>query len=152
MSGEPTLHKGVSNEWVIHLQELMRDRGYWHGSVDGAFDDALELAVQHLQDGTGLMQTGVVDAETWQMLEQLPVHRAPTEEHAHAAAHSGGHSGHDEQAATHHDETASSSGSHPTLRKGISSEWVIYLQQLMQHVGYWHGAADGTFDDALEQA
>src|SRR5262249_49670763 len=49
-------------------------------------------------------------------------------------------------------EAAASSGSHPTLRKGVSSEWVIYLQQVLQHVGYWTGEATGTFDDALEAA
>ena len=40
----------------------------------------------------------------------------------------------------------------PELRAGISSEWVQYLQQLLQHYGYWSGAADGSFGEDLESA
>ena len=40
----------------------------------------------------------------------------------------------------------------PTLSKGISSEWVTYLQQLLAYAGYWQGGETGEFDDQLEQA
>jgi peptidoglycan hydrolase-like protein with peptidoglycan-binding domain len=40
----------------------------------------------------------------------------------------------------------------PVLEKNQSSEWVQYLQQLLQQAGYWSGEANGEFDDALEQA
>jgi peptidoglycan hydrolase-like protein with peptidoglycan-binding domain len=40
----------------------------------------------------------------------------------------------------------------PELEKNQSSEWVQYLQQLLQQGGYWSGEANGEFDDALEQA
>ena len=40
----------------------------------------------------------------------------------------------------------------PDLQKGQSGEWVQYLQQMLQYVGYWQGAVDGEFGDALEQA
>src|SRR6266568_2194309 len=140
MSGEPTLHKGVSDQHVVQLQEMLRDRGFWHGATDGTFDDELEQAVQLFQDSTGLMQTGVVDADTWLALEQ----------HAPAMAHAGAHSGHGEHAAAHHEEAQTSH--YQTLHKGVSGDWVVYLQQQMQDRGYWHGAVDGAFDDELENA
>lgn len=40
----------------------------------------------------------------------------------------------------------------PSLSKGQSSEWVVYLQQLLAHAGYWNRGETGEFDDALEQA
>ncbi|HEU5476111.1 MAG TPA: peptidoglycan-binding domain-containing protein [Actinophytocola sp.] len=40
----------------------------------------------------------------------------------------------------------------PVLEKNQSGEWVQYLQQLLQHAGYWSGATNGEFDDALEEA
>lgn len=40
----------------------------------------------------------------------------------------------------------------PALQKGQSGEWVQYLQQMLQHVGYWQGETDGEFGDDLEQA
>jgi hypothetical protein len=39
----------------------------------------------------------------------------------------------------------------PHLSKGQSSEWVLYLQQLLAHRGYWPYAADGSFGDDLEE-
>jgi len=73
VSDEPTLEKGVSGDWVVYLQEMMRDAGFWEGYPDGTFDDDLEQAVEAMQDGLGLSRTGVVDADTWSALEQ----RAP---------------------------------------------------------------------------
>jgi peptidoglycan hydrolase-like protein with peptidoglycan-binding domain len=40
----------------------------------------------------------------------------------------------------------------PELQKGQSSDWAQYLQQLLQHLGYWNGTADGTFGDDVEHA
>jgi outer membrane protein OmpA-like peptidoglycan-associated protein len=70
MSDEPTLEKGVSGEWVVHLQELMRDGGFWQRDVNGTFDGDLEQAVRTLQDDLGLPRTGMVDGDTWSALEQ----------------------------------------------------------------------------------
>lgn len=40
----------------------------------------------------------------------------------------------------------------PELQKYQSGEWVQYLQQLLQQVGYWSGDANGEFGDELESA
>lgn len=145
MSGEPTLEKGISSEWVSHLQELMRAGGFWQGDINGTFDDDLEQAVRVLQDNLGLSQTGVVDADTWSALEQQA---RSTQQPARADGSAG--SG---QPAAQHDQSGSAAdpSGYPTLSKGISSEWVQYLQQVLQHLGYWNGATDGSFDDDLEQ-
>jgi outer membrane protein OmpA-like peptidoglycan-associated protein len=70
MSGEPTLQKSDSGEWVEHLQELMREAGLWQGYANGTFDDDLEQAVLTMQDSLGLSHTGVVDDDTWSALQQ----------------------------------------------------------------------------------
>ena len=40
----------------------------------------------------------------------------------------------------------------PELQRGMTGEWVPYLQQLLQQHGYWTGNIDGEFGDGLEQA
>jgi peptidoglycan hydrolase-like protein with peptidoglycan-binding domain len=40
----------------------------------------------------------------------------------------------------------------PELQKGLSGEWVQYLQQCLAHHGYWNNATDGEFGEQLEQA
>jgi peptidoglycan hydrolase-like protein with peptidoglycan-binding domain len=40
----------------------------------------------------------------------------------------------------------------PTLSKGQSSDWVVYLQQCLRAAGYWGGGDDGAFGDELEAA
>jgi peptidoglycan hydrolase-like protein with peptidoglycan-binding domain len=40
----------------------------------------------------------------------------------------------------------------PELQKNQSGEWVVYLQQLLAHAGYWQGDTDGEFGDDLEYA
>jgi len=139
MSDEPTLEKGISSEWVAYLQGLMQVDGFWQGDTNGTFDDDLEQAVQTLQDDLGLPRTGVVDADTWFALQQRT---QSTQQPAQAAV---------QQEQVQSGNLAEAVGN-PTLRKGTSSEWVQYLQAVMQHVGYWNGATDGVFTDELEQA
>jgi peptidoglycan hydrolase-like protein with peptidoglycan-binding domain len=38
----------------------------------------------------------------------------------------------------------------PEIQKGISGEWVQYLQRLLAWKGMWSGGEDGEFNDALE--
>lgn len=191
MSGEPTLEKGVSSEWVVHLQELMREGGFWQGDANGTFDDDLERAVQQLQDNLGLQQTGVVDEDTWSALEQRvqPAQQADTSTEQTTDTSTGttqpylsddgqwqwdgaqwqsvGSSGDQStlqstnqstdtstSADTSTDGSTSSTSDttgYPTLSKGISSEWVQYLQQVLQAAGYWTSAITGEFGDELEQ-
>lgn len=40
----------------------------------------------------------------------------------------------------------------PELQKNQSGEWVVYLQQLLAHAGYWQGETNGEFGDDLESA
>jgi peptidoglycan hydrolase-like protein with peptidoglycan-binding domain len=199
MSGEPTLEKGVSSEWVVHLQELMREGGFWQGDANGTFDDDLENAVQSLQESLGLSATGVVDDDTWAALEQRTSSAQPTEQQQPAQADGTSAddqastqasylsddgqwqwdgtqwqavAGQDDSQQTDSQQTdsqqadasngasadstpaaaATDTSSYPTLSKGVSSEWVQYLQQVMAHIGYWTGAADGAFTDDLAQA
>lgn len=167
MSGESTLQRGDSGEEVTHLQELMRDAGFWQGDTNGTFDDDLEQAVQTMQGAVSLPQTGVVDEDTWSALEQRSQSaQQPAQTDGSAdtgqpvAQQDQGDQQTDTPTTTATDATsdtaagtATDTSNHPTLSKGDdNSGWVQYLQQVMQHVGYWNGAVDGTFGDDLEQA
>lgn len=139
MSDKPTLDKDDnSSEWVLYLQQVLQSVGHWAGAEDGVFSDELEQAVQVLQDGNGLLQTGVVDDEVWALLERLQGPQV---------------SGASQASAVQEDQQSAATSSYPTLSKGdSSSEWVQYLQQVLQSTGHWFGAADGVFGDELEQA
>lgn len=153
MSGEPTLEKGVSSEWVVYLQEMLRESGYWQGDTNGDFDDDLEQAVQAAQDNLNLTRTGVVDDETWSALEQLaPSVQQPAQSNGSAdTGQSSTQQDQDNQQSTTSAAETTNTTDYPTLQKGISSEWVTYLQQVLEALGYWTGAVDGSFGDELEQ-
>lgn len=102
MSGEPTLEKGVSGEWVGYLQQMMRDAGFWDRDTDGTFGDDLEQAVQALQDDLGLSPTGVVDADTWSALEQ----RVPQDQGGRPADPGSGDTARQESASSGYDPDA----------------------------------------------
>jgi peptidoglycan hydrolase-like protein with peptidoglycan-binding domain len=68
LSGEPTVEKGISSEWVQYLQQIMQLVTAWSDAIDGLFGDELEQAVRALQDGNSLPQTDVVDGQTWDLL------------------------------------------------------------------------------------
>jgi peptidoglycan hydrolase-like protein with peptidoglycan-binding domain len=40
----------------------------------------------------------------------------------------------------------------PVLQMSESGEWVQYLQQMLQHNGYWSAEADGQFGEPLADA
>ncbi|HEU5472577.1 MAG TPA: peptidoglycan-binding protein [Actinophytocola sp.] len=134
MSGEPELAKGVSDEWVLHAQQVMQAGERWDGPTDGVFDDDFERAVLLLQEHGGVPPTGVLDLATWELLEGL----------AHQQ------NGHAEQ----YPETAvaDGAGNHPVLYQGMTGDWVVYLQQLLQQRGLWNGPCDGSYDDSLGYA
>jgi peptidoglycan hydrolase-like protein with peptidoglycan-binding domain len=68
MADEPELALGDSGDWVEYLQELLAERGYQPGGLDGHFGVGVEYAVRALQTAAGLHVNGVVDAATWSVL------------------------------------------------------------------------------------
>ena len=70
----PVLKKGSTGAYVTKAQTALKQRGYSLGScgIDGKFGAKTEAAVKQFQTDWGLKATGVIDAETWKMLEATP--------------------------------------------------------------------------------
>jgi len=64
---------------VVRLQNLLLERGFDPGPIDGIFGDKTEAAVKAFQEANGLEVDGVVGPKTWLALcESLPAISQPT--------------------------------------------------------------------------
>jgi peptidoglycan hydrolase-like protein with peptidoglycan-binding domain len=63
---------------VALAQELLNQAGaYPYLTVDGVFDEVTQAALRELQRSRGLIDSGELDAQTWQTLADLPLEEAP---------------------------------------------------------------------------
>ena len=69
MSNEPNIAVGDAGEYVVQLQERLRELGYYDGYPDGQYDATTEAAVRLFQEVVGHDQDGQVQELTWQALE-----------------------------------------------------------------------------------
>ena len=67
--------RGAKGELVEAFQERLIELGYLNGSADGDFGPRTEAAVIAFQAAAGLVQTGILDADT---VEALLSEEAPT--------------------------------------------------------------------------
>jgi hypothetical protein len=66
MAGEPLLKIGSSEtEWVVYLQQLLRNEGYWDGEDTGVFDENVDAAVRAYQTAMSMQVDGRVGRQTW---------------------------------------------------------------------------------------
>ncbi len=77
MSGEPDLYRsdldGTCDEWVTYLQQVMAQRGEWHGEADGMYTQQLAEAVYDVQLAAGIDPAdGDVRESTWAYLLSDP--------------------------------------------------------------------------------
>lgn len=68
---KPTLRLGDTGEYVIQLQEQLRQILFYDGSITGVFDTLTETAVKIFQTTNKLTADGVVGVDTWSALEYL---------------------------------------------------------------------------------
>ncbi len=68
-SDNPNLQSGNSGPLVINLQVTLKKLGFFDGEVNGSFDGATQSAVEAFQQDHGLTPSGVVDAATWEALD-----------------------------------------------------------------------------------
>ncbi len=59
---------GMTGDKVKNLQRLLRDAGYYKGSVDGTFGDLLLIAVKRYQWAKGLRGDGIAGPKTLALL------------------------------------------------------------------------------------
>jgi peptidoglycan hydrolase-like protein with peptidoglycan-binding domain len=71
----PQLEEFDRGPWVKYAQERLQIQGYepQDHKIDGLFGPMTKEAVRDFQGHWGLPTTGVIDAETWQLLEGTEV-------------------------------------------------------------------------------
>lgn len=119
----PTLKEGDTGEGVIILQDKLKNKGYFSGSITGSFGPETTSAVKTFQRDNGLPVTGIVDTSTWDAL-----YRIETE------------------------QPGIPPGERPTLRLGDSGPYVELLQNELSTLMYYRGKITGKFDSATEVA
>jgi peptidoglycan hydrolase-like protein with peptidoglycan-binding domain len=68
---KPSLRIGSQGDLVARVQQVLKDGGFYRGSVDGTFGGATHRAVVALQGDRGLSNDGIVGANTWTALVEL---------------------------------------------------------------------------------
>ncbi|MEM1310794.1 MAG: peptidoglycan-binding protein [Cyanobacteria bacterium P01_H01_bin.153] len=66
----PTLRQGMTGPAVARVQETLKVRGFYQGTVDGIFGPGTEAAVMEFQESIQLATDGIVGPATWQALLQ----------------------------------------------------------------------------------
>jgi peptidoglycan DL-endopeptidase CwlO len=77
MTRDQRLELGARGPAVEHLQDQLNELGE-HLDVDGVYGPWTRIAVKRLQIVSGLEVTGIVDAATWDALDDM-TRRAPAE-------------------------------------------------------------------------
>lgn len=67
----PSSEVGPSNAEVAQLQTLLYQAGYYNGEIDGVYGNQTRLALIEFQRQLGLSDTGELNQETWQTLQEL---------------------------------------------------------------------------------
>lgn len=120
-----TLKQGSRGDEVKLLQQLLKNKGYYSGSIDGIFGAGTKNAVVQFQRAAGLSADGIVGAKTWAALE------------GNGTSPSRG----------------SSSGTiSGILKKGSRGAAVSELQTKLKNKGFYSGAIDGIFGTGTENA
>lgn len=115
-SAAVTYSRGSTGETVKKIQQVLADKGYYAGSVDGIFGSGTTSAVKKFQSANGLTADGVVGSKT---LAKLGISSSNVETKG---------------------KTISG-----TLKQGSSGNDVELLQQALKNKGYYMGAIDGNF-------
>lgn len=121
------LKRGSRGSAVSQLQQLLKDKGYLKGLVDGIFGNQTYLAVTSFQQTSGLTVDGIVGSKTWEALGS-------------ASFTSRGSSKQDNKIST------------SLIKKGSRGSAVTQLQQQLKNKGYLKGAVDGIFGDQTYSA
>ena len=123
---------GSSGDKVEKLQQALKIKGYYIGTVDGLYGENTQKAVKAYQKSVGLSQTGTADSATIARLFGTST-----------ASASSGLSG----------ITKISQITVPAAsRKGDSGAKVKYLQQALKLKGFYSGPIDGSFGDLTVKA
>lgn len=124
-NNNPILEEGSTGNYVIILQNKLKELGYYFASVTGSFDAYTKEAVINFQEDNQLVPNGIVNQNTWDTLYALT------------------------EASTFGINTK---GQRPTLRIGDSGEAVRELQTILKNLLYYNGTIDGIFGSGTQTA
>ncbi|MDX2256223.1 MAG: peptidoglycan-binding domain-containing protein [Pseudanabaenaceae cyanobacterium bins.39] len=68
---KPTLLPGARGAIVAQAQQILKDKGYYQGRIDGDFGKGTKAAVEAFQSANGLQVDGKVGIKTWQKLDAI---------------------------------------------------------------------------------
>ena len=122
----PILKKGSRGSAVNQLQQLLKNKGYLKGAVDGIFGSGTDSAVRSFQKDAGLAVDGVVGSKTWSALQSGDT--------------------------SSRGSSSSESTINVSLRKGSRGSAVTKLQELLKDKGYLKGKVDGIFGSGTDSA
>ncbi len=120
----PTIQMGDTGSAVIILQSKLKDLGYYFASITGSFDNYTKNAVIQFQQDHQLTPSGVVDQETWNVLNSL----------------------------TASPEIIAEINTRPVLRLGSTGPYVTEVQTVLTSLLYYTGQIDGNFGTSTQNA
>ena len=121
--GYTTLSEGDSGTAVKKLQQALKNKGYYSGSVDGKYGTGTTAAVTAFQTAKGLRVDGKAGPATQRAL--------------YASSSS---------------DSSSSTTTYDTLRPGDTGTAVKKLQRALKDKGYYTGSVDGTYGTSTATA
>ena len=65
---KPALLQGARGTYVMQAQQLLKEKGYYQGRVDGDFGNGTKTAIAAFQKANALVVDGKVGAKTWEKL------------------------------------------------------------------------------------
>ena len=140
-----TLQTGSSGKAVLNLQRILQELGYLDAEPDGAFGRFTYRAVAAYQADHGLTADGIVGSITSSSLISLSGVRDMTGEKTSQEEEQGEPSG-EESSVPAIVQDAS------LLKKGMTGNDVLSMQQALIRHGYLHAEADGIFGNKTEKA
>jgi peptidoglycan hydrolase-like protein with peptidoglycan-binding domain len=122
------LRQGSKGNAVSELQQLLQNKGFYTGKIDGDFGQGTLNAVLKFQKDNGLLADGIVGNSSWAAL------RAASKPETNPTS------------------VTTSVNALPTLLPGSKGAAVTQAQQLLKAKGYYQGRLDGDFGAGTRDA
>lgn len=148
----PILKSGSKGEEVSELQAALKLLGYYKGEIDGVYSQGTATAVRQFQQAAGLNPSGIVNQQTWQKLFPETSSSANNPQLANRSNSEVRLADSEKQSTTEEPTTDTNNNNPeaptvdlPTLKLGMQSSEVFWLQKRLQAIGFFQGSVDGIF-------
>lgn len=156
----PILKKGSQGKEVSELQAALKLLGYYKGEIDGVYSQNTAIAVSQFQQAAGLEPDGIVNQETWQKLFPETSSSANNSQLANRSNSEIRQADSEKESTTEESPTDTNNNTNtetptvdlPTLKLGMQSPEVFWLQKRLQAIGFFQGSTDGIFGKDTQTA